>query len=148
MYQKTTFLNVDLDISSREDLASLAAALEPQLFLLHVGRNRNRYWARLELRGQPRSPDGAIKGLVRAIQRLPRRHLACWKRASARDFNIGIQAAGRPLSTEVRVAPATVKLVGRLGGRIVITVYGAAPQPTPSVTEKDAVDGPGPQLTR
>jgi hypothetical protein len=31
VFDRTTFLNVDLDISSREDLASLAAALRPRL---------------------------------------------------------------------------------------------------------------------
>ena len=125
MYKKTTFLNVDLDISSREDLASLAAALRPRLFALHVGRTRKRYWARLELRTQPRSPDAAIRRLVRAIQSLPRRQQACWKRATARDFNIGIQAAEEPRNSEFSVAPATVQMVGRVRGRIIITVYGA-----------------------
>jgi hypothetical protein len=126
MYKKTTFLNVDLDISSREDLASLAAALRPRLFALHVGRTRKRYWARLELRTQPRSPDAAIRRLVRAIQSLPRRQQACWKRAIARDFNIGIQAAEEPRNSEFPVSPATVQMVGRVRGRIIITVYGAA----------------------
>jgi hypothetical protein len=126
MYEKTTFLNVDLDISSREDLAPLAAALRPKLFTLHVGRNRTRYWARLELRTQPRSPDAAIRRLVRAIQNLPRRQLGCWKRAITRDFNIGIQAAEEPYDSEFPVARETLEMVGKVRGRIIITVYGAA----------------------
>jgi hypothetical protein len=126
MSENTTFLNVDLDISSREDLASLAAALRPRLFVLHVGRIRRRYWARLELRTQPRSLDAAIRRLVRAVESLPPRQRACWKRATSRDFNIGIQAAEEPRSSELPIGPATVQMVGRVRGRIVITIYGAA----------------------
>jgi hypothetical protein len=126
MYEKTTFLNVDLDISSREDLASLAAALRPGLFALHVGRSGRRYLARLELRTEPRSADAAIRRLIGAIHSLPRRQREYWNRAITRDFNIGIQAAEEPHNSEFPVAPATVQMVGKVKGRIVITVYGAA----------------------
>ena len=121
----TTFLNVDLDISSREDLASLVAAFRPRLFALHVGRSGKKHWARLELRTDPRSPDAAIRRLVQAVQSLPRQQQACWKRATTRDFNIGIQAAEEPHNTEFAVTAATVGMVGKVGGRIVIAVYGA-----------------------
>ena len=115
MSNKTTFLNVDLDISSQEDLASLAAALRPRLITLHVGRIRRRYTARFELRTQPRNPDAAIRRLASAIESLPVRQRACWKRATTRDFNIGIQAAQEPRHSAFSVAPATVTMVGRLG---------------------------------
>jgi hypothetical protein len=126
MYAETTFLNVDLDLSSQEDLASLAAALRPRLIALHVGRIRRKYWARFELRIQPRNPDTAIRRLVAAIESLPTHQRASWKRATTRDFNIGIQAADGPQHREFAVAPATARMVGKVGGRIVITVYGAA----------------------
>jgi hypothetical protein len=126
MYAKTAFLNVDLDISSREDLTSLAEAFRPRLIVLHVGRVRQRYWARFELRTQPRTPDAAIRRLVSAVEGLPVRQQACWKRAATRDFNIGIQAADAPRHTAFVVDPATVVMAGRVGARIVITVYGAA----------------------
>src|SRR3712207_6063438 len=123
---ETTFLNVDLDLSSHQDLAALAAALRSRLIALHVGRIRKQYWARLELRTQPRNPDVAIRRLVAAIERLPPQQRASWKRAMTRDFNIGIQAGEGPRYREFSVAPATAMMVGRIGGRIVITVYGAA----------------------
>lgn len=127
MHRRTTFLNVDLDIASGEDLAPLAEALHPRLFPLHVGRRRKTYWARLELRSQPRSVDEAVRRLVRAVQGLPPRQRAAWRRAKRRDFNVGIQAAAGPHHSEFPVAAATVRLVGRVGGRLVITIYGADP---------------------
>lgn len=125
-YGNTTFLNVDLDISSRDDLAGLADAFRPRLLALHVGRLRRRYWARFELPAQPRNPDIAIRRLVAAIEGLPARQRACWKRAASRDFNIGIQAADEPHDSAFPISAATLQAVARVGGRIVITVYGAA----------------------
>ena len=126
MYSATRFLNVDLDISSQEDLAFLAAALSPRLIVLHVGRIRKKYWARFELRRQPRNPDVAIRRLVAAVESLSSRQRTCWERATTRDFNIGIQAAEEPRHSEFALDPATVLSAGRVGARIVITVYGAA----------------------
>jgi hypothetical protein len=124
MYDATTFLNVDLDVSSREDLAPLGDALHPQVHALHVGRVGRHYWARFELRGQPRTPDTAIRRLVTAIQRLPARQRTRWNRAIRRDFNIGIQAATHPHASAFPIEPPTVAMVGKMGGRIVVTVYG------------------------
>jgi hypothetical protein len=124
--RETTFLNVDLDLSSGEDLAPLADALRPQFLALHVGRVRRRYWARFELLGQPRTPDMAIRRLVAAVQRLPARQRTRWDRTIRRDFNVGIQAAPRPHYREFPIEPATVAMVAKIGGRIVVTVYGSS----------------------
>lgn len=126
VHDQTTFLNVDLDISSRQDLSSLAEALRPRLIPLHVGRVRRTHWARFELRRQPSNPDVAIRRLVSAIRGLPAPQLARWKRATTRDFNIGIQAAEEPAHSEFSLNPATAVMAGRVGARIVITVYGSA----------------------
>jgi hypothetical protein len=126
MYDTTTFLNVDLDLASRGDLAPLADALRPRVDALHVGRVRRRYWARFELRGQPRTADMAIRRLVAAIQGLPARQRARWNQTIRRDFNVGIQAAAQPRYCEFPIEPATVAMVGKIGGRIVVTVYGSS----------------------
>jgi hypothetical protein len=125
MYETTTFLNVDLDISSSENLTALAAALEPRLTALHVGRVSRKYLARFELRGQPRNPNAAIRALVSALEELKPRHRAIWKRASVLEFNIGFQAAHDAQPQEFRLDPEIVAMVARLKGKIVITIYGA-----------------------
>ena len=129
MGDTTTFLNVDLDVSSREDLAPLADALRPHVHALHVGRVGRRYSARFELNAQPRTPDTAIRRLVTAIQRLPARQRTRWRRATRRDFNVGIQAAPQPHYSEFPIEPPTVAMVGKVGGRIVVTVYGSSLRP-------------------
>jgi hypothetical protein len=126
MFGATTFLNVDLDLASAEDLAPLVDALAPDVHALHVGRVGRRHRATLELRGQPRTPDSAIRRLVAAVRQLPPRQRARWNRATRRDFNVGIQAAATPRSREFAIDAATVAAVGGVGGRIVVTVYGAS----------------------
>lgn len=123
----TLFLNVDLELVSREALAPLVDALAPALHALHVGRVGARHHASLELLGQPRTPDAAIRRMVAAVQRLPRAPRDRWRRATRRDFNVGIQAAAAPRAREFALDAETVALVARVGGRIVITVYGATP---------------------
>jgi hypothetical protein len=122
----TSFLNVDLDLASAEDLAPLVDALGAQLYALHVGRVGRWHRATLELRGQPRTPDSAIRRLVAAVRRLPPRQRARWNRATRRDFNVGIQAAAAPHAREFPIGAAAVAAVSGVGGRIVVTVYGAS----------------------
>jgi hypothetical protein len=126
MSETTTFLNVDLDLWSREDLTPLADALRPALHALHVGRVGRRCLARFELAGHPRTADSAIRRLVGAILRLPPRARTRWSGATRREFNIGIQAASQPHASEFRIEPATVALIARVGGRLVVTVYGSS----------------------
>jgi hypothetical protein len=125
-FSATTFLNVDLDVASPQDLAPLAKALNARLFALHVGRIGRTYWARFELLRDPKTPDLAIRRLVAAIEALPRAARARWNRASRRDFSVGIQAADMPHSSEFVIGSETVAMVSRVGGRIVFTIYGSS----------------------
>ena len=122
----TAFLNVDLEVVSAEDLAPLAEAIAPRAYALHVGRVGRRHLASFEARRHAAGPDGAIRNLVAAVRALPPRERARWRRATRRDFNVGIQAAALPASRELPIEAATVAMVAALGGRIVITVYGAS----------------------
>ena len=124
--QMTTFLNVDLELRSAEDLTPLADAFRPRLYVLHLGRVGQWHRASFELRGQPRTPDAGIRRLVAAIRRLPARQRALWNRATRRDFNVGIQSAAEPHALELPIEAATIALVGKVGGRIVLTVYGSS----------------------
>ena len=126
MSDRTTFLNVDLDVVADEDLQPLADALSRTMFALHVGRVGRRHRASFELRRSPRTPDIAIRRLVAAVKTLSRADRARWRRATTRDFNIGIQSAAEPRATELALGASTVRLVSEVGGRIVITVYGSS----------------------
>jgi len=124
-YEATTFLNVDLDIYARSDLQPLVAALGQKIFVLHAGRRGRAHSAHLELARSPKSANAAIRIFAALIRGLPKSERRLWDTATARDFNVGVQAAMQPHSYEIRLAHETVKTFSALKARIVVTVYGA-----------------------
>lgn len=123
----TSFLNVDLDVSGREDLSPLVQALRPAIFELYTGRSGSRYQAHLELAsrgsGGPSDADGTIRRFVRLLRALPPRARRLWNRAGQRDFNIGIQGGIEPHAFELGLPATTLQAVAGLRARIVLTVY-------------------------
>jgi hypothetical protein len=55
---------------------------------------------------------------------LPARSRKLWDDATAREFNIGVQAGADTHAFELRVTPPTLRCVAEVGGAVVITVYG------------------------
>jgi len=129
----TQFLNVDLDISSRFDLQPLIDCLGRKVIALHVGRDRRRYWARIELARAMKSADSTIRAFCSLIRALPKEERHLWDSANSRDFSIGVQTGEQPHSCDFVVEAGTVAAVSELNGRIVFTIY-APSVPTDSAT--------------
>jgi hypothetical protein len=121
--EETGFLNVDLDVYSQSNLEALAAALAHKTFVLHVGREGNRYGAHFELTTVPKNADATIRGLAALIRALPRSARRLWDGAKTREFNIGLQAGSVGRHIEVRLPPETIHEVASLGGQLAIAVY-------------------------
>ena len=118
----TYFLNVDLDVWSRRDPKALVEALGG--LSLHHGRTPRGWHTSFEA-GPRAGADATIRALVRRVQALTGDARAQWDGARQRDFNIGIQGGAAPLAFELPIAASTVAAVAAVGGRMVITVYGA-----------------------
>ena len=122
----TRFLNVDLDVFSRQPLEALGVAFGSKVSQLYVGRDGRRYRAHFELSAANRtSADALIVGLVRLVKSLPRAARTVWNAAYRRDFNIGVQGGFRPRSYELSLKPETLKLVSSVNARVVLTIYAA-----------------------
>ena len=119
----THYLNVDLDVWSRRPLESLVAALGRRVCTHYVGREGRRYGAHVSLARTSRSADTTARALARLIEKLPKAARRSWDTATAREFNIGIQAGVTPYAHEVRLSPATLAIISRLAGRVVVTTY-------------------------
>lgn len=121
----THYLNVDLDILSRTPLEPLVAAMGSRVIVLFVGREGRRYGAHLEFAGYERSSnaDTAIQGLAKIVRRLPPAARTLWRRASIREFNIGIQAGPAPFSFDLRLKPATLDAIRQIEATLAVTVY-------------------------
>jgi hypothetical protein len=133
---ETEFLNVDLEVFSRESLAPFAKGLGRSVHVLHEGRWARRYAACLELwgSGYGQTADAIIRRMVRLLNKMPRSAKLLWNRAQVKQFNIGIQAGTKPRGFELKVRPATLQAVARLGAQLVVTVYAvdkpeAGPEP-------------------
>jgi hypothetical protein len=120
----SSFLNVDLHVRSRASLEPLLnewtrLARIPDATPPHKAR-----WVLVNLRGQPKNAEAAIRALVKLVENLSTAGRRAWRNASSRTFDIGIQAGIRPYSFEdVRLADETLQSVARVQGSILVTVY-------------------------
>jgi hypothetical protein len=121
----TTFLNVDLEVISRAPLDPLVQAFGRKVDVLHVGPWGQRYAAHVEVAGSGyrANADLLIRRLVTLVKALPRNARRLWDTAQSREFNVGIEAAAKSRTFELRLEPETLMAVAGVAGRIVITVY-------------------------
>lgn len=120
------FLNVDLEIGSRESLTALIVELVKRrgVHELYTGRFGGLARAHYEVHvGARVTADTTARALVRMVTRLSPKARRCWDRARVRDFNIGIQAGAAAKPLAMTLEPATVAAIASLGGRVVVTVY-------------------------
>jgi hypothetical protein len=122
---KTHFLNVDLDLRSRQDLGLLLSALDRKVVVLHSGKQRGIQFAVLELYESSRyvEPETCIARFVQLVRRLPTSARRLWNGAMERRFNIGIQGANKGETFTTLITTTTLRRVAEVGGEIVITVY-------------------------
>jgi hypothetical protein len=66
--------------------------------------------------------------LIDLVKALPPTARRCWKEATHRTFDIGIDAPPGPCRGKgIPVSQRTIEAVARVGGRILITVYPPEP---------------------
>jgi hypothetical protein len=115
------FLNVDLDLESREPLRRLAEAL-PLLIVMSSTRMRGKYVMSLEAAWATLPLDGTLRRLAKMISSLCRDARRLWQRASKRCFNIGF-ACGSRRAPPFLIQSSTVAAIAALGGSIEVTLY-------------------------
>lgn len=121
---RTCFANVDFEVFSRTPLDPLVAALGRKVSVLYQGKWKPGHAAMFEWRtGWNWPADRRIRRFVQAIEALPRRERRLWDAATARRFDIGIEAGYRPHMFQLHLEPSTVEAVARVNGEIVVTVY-------------------------
>lgn len=136
--QSTQYLTVDLEITSRTDLAPMVAALGRKVNVHFCGRVNRKYLACLDS-NLSKSADATIRRFCKLIHALPKAERVLWDTATFRDFNIGIQAGVAPYSYELALSPDTVKAASELGARIAVTVYAADPVRSQTMQENKSL---------
>jgi hypothetical protein len=87
----THFINVDLDVLSRNDIQPLVTALGEAVLVLFVGRIRRTYHAHLELAKLTKTADETIREFCSLLNSLPRAMRRLWLSAKTRDFSFHFQ---------------------------------------------------------
>jgi hypothetical protein len=116
------FLNVDFDIKSKTDPAMLVEAWGARVIGIHTARLGRRYWLRLSLSPQPKSPNDAIRRFAKLVRGLSSQARTVWTAAS-KEIDIGIQAGFERRSGEWVLDPRVVQAAADLGAHVRITVY-------------------------
>ena len=119
----TGFLNVDLDIESSSALKCLADEMGSAIIVLHSEPMRDKHFLRLESARKAVTPDGAIRNLCRAVERLSAQSRSVWHRASRKEFNVGYDLRAGCRAVEVALLPETVKRIAALGASVGFTCY-------------------------
>ena len=126
--EQTSFINVDLNVESAEDLHPLADALAASTVSLHCDRLADGRWRLcLELLDHPPDAEAGVVGFLDALAELSDNALRIWRDASKRSFNVGIEATSSPW-WRATFTPETLRRVADHDAVLEITVYG----PTPS----------------
>jgi hypothetical protein len=116
------FLNVDFDIKSKTDPAILVEAWGARVIGIHTARLGRRYWLRLSLFPQPKSPTDAIRRFAKLVRGLSSQARTVWAQAS-KEIDIGIQAGFERRSGEWVLDPKVVQAAADMGAHLRFTVY-------------------------
>jgi hypothetical protein len=120
------FINVDLDIESRESLDYLCLDLSSSdIHHLHCEPGERGFFARLECSsgGDTSEADSVINKFCNALEALDERASAQWKAAHRRCFDLGYETTGSDQSWQSDLQLKTLSRVIALGASIAFTVY-------------------------
>ena len=117
------FLNLDLDVESREPLGRLADAL-PSLLVLFSGRVRGRHMLSMELSDPALLVDPTVRHMARTISRLSGEPKRLWQRATKRCFNIGF-ACGTRHAPSFLIDASSIQAIAALDATLAIKLYPA-----------------------
>ena len=117
------FLNVDLEIESKQDIAQLVSDLGKSAMVLHYDKDETRQLARIEANIDVTSPDSAINHLCELIESCSRNALKQWLSCTKRTFDIGFQSGKNPKCFNQALHADTLLRISAIGAGIEITLY-------------------------
>lgn len=130
------FLNVDLEIASRDRLDVLAADMGKKVIVLHSGPIQGKHVLVLESCRSHKGPDEAIHALCSVVERLSPRARRLWSGARA-DFDVGYELRSSEPSSRFTLRPKTLQRVAALGATLTVTYYrGDDAEPTPASSRR------------
>ena len=121
MSRDPEFLNVDLDLESREPLGRLVDAL-PSLIVMFSARMRGKYLMSVEGPWPTLPLDETLRRFAKLISSLSGENRRLWQRASKRCFNIGF-ACGSRRAAPFSIRSTTIDAIAAIGASVEVTLY-------------------------
>jgi len=137
------FLNVDLEVESKESLDAIAQEFGDRVHVLHNGPHGEvPYLLALEIyAGDDNDPESIIEAFCDLIEDLTGKGKKAWRNAVARRFDIGIESGTQvtkqkftPLCLDL--STAILQRIAAIEGEVVITVYPPDPNKTKTKGKK------------
>ena len=122
----TRFLNVDLELVSRADLAPLLTELATATLTLRdsIANGQQTVWLELD-GGNPPDADHAVSRFVTLVRALSPAARKIWNGCDDRCFNIGVQSGATLHATAFRLSAGSISGIAEVGARLEFTVYGS-----------------------
>ena len=117
------FLNVDLQISSKNDLKSLARELGRRVLVLYCGRAVRGYLLALETARNYKNPDRNIAAFCALIEALSSKGKRAWRAAQKREFDIGYDAVPGQRYSHVELNADSIERICKVAGSVAVTFY-------------------------
>jgi hypothetical protein len=126
--EPTSFINVDLEISSESDLSELVNHLAKDLCLLHHSQAEGKHHASFEVRPSTSTdnPNEFIAVFHTVISSLPSPLRPIWDNCQRRLFDIGIQGGWKPNIYTIPLTANCISQLAELQTECLVTIYGTA----------------------
>ena len=117
------FLNVDLLLKSKQDLTPIIDNLGKKIFVLHNGKEKDHYYAYLEIMGDRSAPNEVIKIFCDLIENLSENSKKIWDEADYRIFDIGYDSGRHENSFSSDLTELEIKRIAAINASMRITIY-------------------------
>ncbi|MGK7950139.1 MAG: hypothetical protein AB4368_15500 [Xenococcaceae cyanobacterium] len=117
------YLNTDLDIKSKEDIAPIIKAFGNKVYVLHQESKESYYFASLEINDNVVDANLTAEYFCNLVARLPDDIRAIWDNCDDRILDIGYESGTLPRYYRSELKPTTVQKIAEVGMSIVITIY-------------------------
>ncbi len=127
-----TFLNLDLELKSEEDLEPLAAHLDKYASLLYMGEREGLFLLIAEPAsgGLPGvSAEACTEEMLNTIESLPEHLLALFRGSRQRLFDYGFESGSGSKPCLAELPAAQLERMSRLGLGLRVTVYQQPEEP-------------------
>jgi hypothetical protein len=118
-----SYINLDIDLISSEDLSPLASQLEKNTFILRNQQVEGRFYFSFEPLPYTKTPENSAKIVLALLQGLPSELKGLWASASSKVFNFGFESGVAPPPYISELSTETLGQIAELGASIAITIY-------------------------